>query len=101
MMPLILALIAASATAFAPPVVPTGRAAASNSVELGAKRDGVFKRIFRRSASTLAAKKRGAGYGAPVDNISETVGNTPMVRINRLAPEGVTIYAKCGTCVRS
>mmetsp|Transcript_18490 Transcript_18490/g.40039 ORF Transcript_18490/g.40039 Transcript_18490/m.40039 type:complete len:378 (+) Transcript_18490:87-1220(+) len=55
----------------------------------------VFKRIFRRSGSPLAAKKRGAGYGAPVDNISETVGNTPMVKINRLAPEGVTIYAKC------
>ena len=40
-------------------------------------------------------QERGSGYGAPVDNISETVGNTPMVKINRLAPEGVTIYAKC------
>ena len=39
-------------------------------------------------------QERGSGYGAPVDNISETVGNTPMVKINRLAPEGVTIYVK-------
>ena len=40
-------------------------------------------------------QERGSGYGAPVDNISETVGNTPMVKINRLAPEGVTIFCKC------
>ena len=29
------------------------------------------------------------------DNILETVGNTPIVRINKLAPEGRTIYVKC------
>jgi len=41
-------------------------------------------------------KQRGSGYGAPLDNISETIGNTPMVKIsNRLCPEGRTIYAKC------
>ena len=28
------------------------------------------------------------------DNILGTVGNTPVVRINRLAPEGVNLYAK-------
>jgi cysteine synthase A len=28
------------------------------------------------------------------DNILGTVGNTPIVRINRLAPKGVTMYAK-------
>ncbi len=28
------------------------------------------------------------------DNILETVGNTPVVRINRLAPEGVDLYVK-------
>jgi cysteine synthase A len=27
-------------------------------------------------------------------NILETVGNTPVVRINRLAPEGVELYVK-------
>jgi cysteine synthase len=47
------------------------------------------------SGLASTASSRGKGYGAPVDNISELVGNTPMVRINRLAPEGRTIYAKC------
>jgi cysteine synthase A len=28
------------------------------------------------------------------DNILTTIGNTPVVRINRLAPEGVNLYAK-------
>jgi len=29
------------------------------------------------------------------DSILGTIGNTPVVRINRLAPEGVTMYVKC------
>jgi cysteine synthase A len=29
------------------------------------------------------------------DSILGTIGNTPIVRINRLAPAGVTIYVKC------
>jgi cysteine synthase A len=29
------------------------------------------------------------------NNILETIGRTPIVRINRLAPAGVTIYVKC------
>ena len=42
------------------------------------------------------AKARGDGYGPPLDNISEAVGNTPMVKISdRLCPAGRTIYAKC------
>ena len=28
------------------------------------------------------------------DDILGTVGNTPIVRINKLAPKGVTMYAK-------
>ncbi|MEI9978818.1 MAG: hypothetical protein WDN23_07390 [Edaphobacter sp.] len=28
------------------------------------------------------------------DNILGTVGNTPVVRINKLAPEGVDVYVK-------
>lgn len=41
-------------------------------------------------------RQRGDGYGPPLDNISEAVGNTPMVKISdRLCPEGRTIYAKC------
>lgn len=30
----------------------------------------------------------------PYDNILQTVGNTPIVRINKLAPDGVEIYVK-------
>ena len=44
--------------------------------------------------STMA--NRGKGFGPPLSNISEAVGNTPMVKIsNKLCPEGRTIYAKC------
>ena len=43
-----------------------------------------------------ASKARGSGYGTPLDNISESVGNTPLVKISdRIAPAGRTIYAKC------
>jgi cysteine synthase A len=28
------------------------------------------------------------------DNILQTIGNTPLVRLNKLAPEGVNVYAK-------
>jgi cysteine synthase A len=29
------------------------------------------------------------------DNILQTIGNTPIVRINKLAPSGTTMYVKC------
>ena len=29
------------------------------------------------------------------ENILGTIGNTPVVRIHRLAPEGVEMYVKC------
>ena len=32
--------------------------------------------------------------GRKFENILETVGNTPVVKINRLAPDGVNLYAK-------
>ncbi|KAL7483672.1 hypothetical protein ACHAW6_009329 [Cyclotella cf. meneghiniana] len=49
-----------------------------------------------RMSSSCHAKKRGEGYGPPLNNISETIGNTPMVKISdRICPEGRTIYAKC------
>ena len=32
--------------------------------------------------------------GKKYQNILETVGNTPLVKINKLGPEGVNIYAK-------
>jgi cysteine synthase A len=39
--------------------------------------------------------RRTTGRGRLYDSIVDTVGDTPAVRINRLAPEGVTIYVKC------
>lgn len=48
------------------------------------------------STTNLRAKARGEGYGPILDNISESVGNTPLVKIsNRICPPGRTIYAKC------
>ena len=39
---------------------------------------------------------RGKGYGPPLDNISEAIGNTPLVKLSdRICPAGRTIYAKC------
>ena len=39
---------------------------------------------------------RGGGYGPPLNDISESVGNTPLVKISsRTCPPGRTIYAKC------
>jgi hypothetical protein len=35
-----------------------------------------------------------ANNPAICDNILDTVGRTPVVRINRLAPNGVTLYVK-------
>jgi len=47
------------------------------------------------NSGILFAKKRGSGYGPPLENISETIANTPMIKISdRLCPEGRTIYAK-------
>ena len=47
-------------------------------------------------ASALTAMARGQGYGPPLDNISEAIGNTPLVKISdRLCPPGRTLYAKC------
>jgi cysteine synthase A len=38
---------------------------------------------------------REAGVPMIYDSILDTIGRTPIVRINRLAPEGITMYAKC------
>ena len=35
-----------------------------------------------------------SGRGKLYDSVLDTVGDTPCIRINRLAPEGVEIYAK-------
>ena len=35
-----------------------------------------------------------SGLGRVFDSVLETIGNTPCIRINNLAPEGVWIYVK-------
>ena len=49
----------------------------------------------RRFFSGSSLRARGDGYGAPLEDISEAVGNTPMVKINGIGPPGRTIYGKC------
>jgi len=41
-----------------------------------------------------AQSRRTEGRGKVYDSIVDTIGDTPAVRVNRLAPEGVTIYVK-------
>ena len=35
-----------------------------------------------------------SGLGRVFDSVLETIGNTPCIRINNLAPEGVRVYVK-------
>jgi len=50
--------------------------------------------LVKRNAKSTK-KARGEGFGVPLDNISEAVGNTPLVKISdKLCPAGRTIYAK-------
>lgn len=35
-----------------------------------------------------------SGQNRLFDCVLETVGNTPCIRVNNLAPEGVTLYVK-------
>jgi len=47
------------------------------------------------ATSVLAVKTRGEGYGHLLENITESIGNTPVVKISeKTAPKGRTIYAK-------
>jgi cysteine synthase len=34
------------------------------------------------------------GRGTLYDSVLDTVGNTPCIRINRIAPDNVTVYVK-------
>jgi len=45
---------------------------------------------------SLKAKTRGEGYGAPLENVGEMVGNTPMIKLSDklTGTPDVTIYAK-------
>ncbi|HPG25950.1 MAG: cysteine synthase A [Spirochaetaceae bacterium] len=43
---------------------------------------------------TTATARQTEGRGRLYDGLLDTIGNTPCVRINRLAPDHVTLYAK-------
>ncbi|KAL7450623.1 hypothetical protein ACHAWC_002515, partial [Mediolabrus comicus] len=80
-----------TATAFVGPTTST-----SVTPQLHASLRDIVSGIGTSATTSLKAKTRGEGYGPPLSNISEAVGNTPMVKIsNKLCPEGRTIYAKC------
>jgi hypothetical protein len=46
------------------------------------------------------SKARGEGYGPPLANVSEMIGNTPMIKLSDRMTNipGVTIYAKAEYC---
>ena len=43
----------------------------------------------------MAKLRTTEGRGRLFDSILDTIGDTPAVRVNNLAPEGVRLYAKC------
>jgi cysteine synthase A len=44
--------------------------------------------------SSNATPRKTSGQGRLYDSIVDTIGNTPCIRINHLAPKGVTVYVK-------
>lgn len=59
----------------------------------------MFAQLVSRSSSLVPSTLRGLHTTAPVQRIYEkgvleTIGNTPVVKINNLGPENVNIYAK-------
>merc|ERR1719517_142343 len=51
-----------------------------------------ISRVFAHGARRIASS---APRHAIYENITQAIGNTPVVKINRLAPAGVNLYAKC------
>src|SRR3979409_842739 len=45
-------------------------------------------------AMFLVTSNREGSMGRKYQNILETIGNTPVVRINRLAPQGINLFVK-------
>jgi cysteine synthase A len=54
-------------------------------------------RTFVKSKMGLSAMPgRGQGRGGLYDDVTQTIGNTPVVKISdKLCPPGVSMYAKC------
>ena len=43
---------------------------------------------------SASAPRTTNGHGRLYDNIVDTIGNTPCIRVNNLAPEHVRLYVK-------
>src|SRR6056297_1899145 len=54
----------------------------------------IFKNNKRRVAMDARRMRTTRGRGKLFDSVLDTIGDTPTVRINTLAPEGVSIYVK-------
>lgn len=52
-------------------------------------------RLCTGSTQSIRGISASAQRLAVYNNITECIGNTPVVRINRLAPAGVNLYVKC------
>src|SRR5690606_38157773 len=57
------------------------------------ERSGALWPLPRRTARRQMPPQKGRGAMIH-DSILDTIGRTPVVRLNRIAPEGVTLYAK-------
>jgi cysteine synthase len=85
-----------TAESFVSPTLPTRSSSAATTSSTSVFVLSRIKRIVKKIRGGSSKKHaRGDGYGPPLDNISETVGNTPMIKLSdRMCPPGRTIYAK-------
>lgn len=83
--------------AFAPTIISTTTSSTTTSSTTSLH---VFRKIKQKIKNKIGInsnkpKARGAGFGPPLADISQAVGNTPLIQINdKLCPDGRTIYAK-------
>jgi len=60
---------------------------------LSAGRNALRSAAVRRGALTI--KRSARSLGSLHDSILDTIGNTPVVKVNNIGPKHVNIYAKC------
>ena len=50
--------------------------------------------LFAVNLTDFVSNQASTSVTAPLKNILQTIGNTPVIRINKLAPEGVNMFVK-------
>src|SRR6185295_17394236 len=55
--------------------------------------DGVYSQ-WQELSMTLQASRTTDGRGRLYDSVVDTIGNTPCIRLNRIAPSHVRLYVK-------